>query len=79
MICRWEVKNPLTLEERRRIKEGIDLDMSYQEIADYVGRSKSTVRRECIRLGSYQNYHPEKAQADFENKQRIKRKNFHRE
>lgn len=70
MIWKWKVKNPLTIEERKKIKEGIDLHMSYREIAMHVNRSKSTIIRECKRLGSVMDYHPVKAQKHFEEKQK---------
>lgn len=61
--------NPLKLEERIKIKEAIDLDMSYGQMAIHVGRSKSVVMREAKRLGKYTDYDPYDAQNDFEKKQ----------
>lgn len=66
MVGKWSVKNPLTLEERKKIKEAIDMDMSYSKMAIYVGRYKSTVMRESKRLGNVNDYDPEKAQLAFE-------------
>jgi len=74
MICKWQVKNPLTIEERRKIKEAIDMDMSYGQMGEFVGRPKSTVLREARRIGKPRDYDPEKAQKDFEKKQMEKRK-----
>ncbi len=72
MIHKWAVKNPLTIEERRLIKEGIDLDLSYNGISKYVGRSKTTICRETKRINNnYKEYDPELAQKDFENKQKL--------
>lgn len=69
MPNKWCVKNALTIEERRKIKEAIDLGLSYREMALFVGRPKTTVTRESKRLGKYTEYDPEKAQKDFEKKQ----------
>ncbi len=71
MISKWIANNPLTIEERKKIKEGIDLNMSYSEMALHVGRSKSAVIRESKRLGKFENYDPEKAQNNFESKQKL--------
>lgn len=69
MVGKWSCFNPLTIEERRLIKEGLDLDMSYGKIALHVGRCKSVVMREAKRLRDIREYDPEKAQEDFEEKQ----------
>jgi IS30 family transposase len=74
MVGKWSCKNPLTIGERRLIKEGLDLNMSYQEIGQYVGRHKSVVLRESKRLGDTKKYDPDKAQEHFEQKQIAKRK-----
>jgi IS30 family transposase len=71
MVSRWAVKNPLTIDERRKIKEGIDLEMTYREIAQSLDRAKSTIQRECKRLGGFWNYDPYAAQDDFEAKQKL--------
>lgn len=68
MIYKYNTINPLTIEERHLIKEAIDLNMSYGEMAKHVGRVKSIVRRESVRLGHYSLYDPEKAQQQFEMK-----------
>ncbi len=70
MVGKWMCKNPLTLQERILIKEGLDLNMSYREICDHSKRPKSTIRRECKRLGDVKNYDAYEAQKDFEQKQR---------
>lgn len=70
MVGNWSCFNPLTIEERRLIKEGLDLDMSYGKIALHVGRCKSVVMREAKRLGDIRKYDPEKAQENFEEKQK---------
>lgn len=75
MVAYWSVCNPLTLEDRKKIKEGIDSGLSYGEIGFYVGRPKSTVMRESKRLGDPSKYDPIKAQKDFEQKQVKRRKN----
>jgi len=69
MINKWKVKNALEFSERVKIKEAIDLNMTYREMAEYVGRPKSTVMREAKRLGTFEIYDPKKAQEDFERKQ----------
>jgi IS30 family transposase len=66
MVCKWMAYNPLKLEERKKIKEAIDLNMSYSEMAEHVGRAKSVVMREAKRFGHYTLYDPEKAQQQFE-------------
>lgn len=70
MVTEWMVKNPLTLEERKKIKEGIDKGFSYTEIAEYIGRNKTTIIKEAKRLGNPDNYDPHKAQENFERRQR---------
>lgn len=78
MISKWKANNPFTLEERKKLREAIDLNFSYSEIANYVGRPKTSVMREAKRLGNHLDYDPKKAQKDFEEKQKlvgIKRKN----
>jgi len=69
MVSKWIAINPLTIEERVKVKEGIELNMSYSEIALHVGRVKSVVMREAKRLGSCSDYDPDEAQKDFERKQ----------
>lgn len=72
MVSRWSVNNALTIEERIKLKEGLDLGMCYREIGKYVGRHKSTMVKEAKRLGTPENYDPIKAQEDFERKQKEK-------
>lgn len=69
MVGKYKVKNHLTLEERQRIREGIEADLSYLKIAESIGRAKSTVLRECKRLGDPLDYDPAKAHTDFKKKQ----------
>ena len=71
MICKWIANNPLTIEQRHLIKEGLDMDMSYSEIAVHSGRVKSVVMRESKRLGKVEDYDPDKAQKDFEQKNKL--------
>lgn len=71
---RWQVKNPLTIEERSLLQEGLKLQLNYRELGEYVGRCKSTVLREARRLGDPSVYDAKKAQNDFETKQIEKRK-----
>jgi IS30 family transposase len=71
MVSRWAAKNPLTIDERRKIKEGIDSQMTHRQIAESLGRGKSTIQRECKRLGGFWNYDPYAAQDDFEAKQKL--------
>jgi IS30 family transposase len=67
MVGKWGCKNPLTIEERRKIKEGLDMQMTYREIADLVARNKTTIQYEVKRLGKdISKYDPEKAQEHFE-------------
>lgn len=76
MVGKYMAINPLTIEERYKVKEGLDMNMSYSELGRHVGRPKSTVLRESKRLGHAFTYDPQKAQEDFENKQKnILRKN----
>ena len=70
MVEKWSCINPLSIEERKLIKEGLDLNMSYREISIHVGRCKSVVMREAKRLGDIKIYDPEKAQENFEEKQK---------
>lgn len=74
MVNKWSCKNPLTIEERRLIKEALDLNMNYREIGLHVGRHKSVVMREAKRLGDVSKYDAEMAQTHFEKKQRDKHK-----
>jgi len=71
MPGKWIAINPLSLEERCRVKEGLNLNLSYSQLASYVGRCKSVVMREAKRLGTYKDYDPQKAQDDFESKQKL--------
>ncbi len=71
MICKWIAYHPITIDQRRLIKEAIDMDMSYSEMAEYVGRIKSVVMREAKRLGRPEDYDPDLAQADFEAKNKL--------
>lgn len=72
MVGKWIANNPLTIHERRQVKRGIDLGLSYSQLADFVGRSKSTVMRESKRINpSPWKYDPDLAQADFEAKQKL--------
>jgi len=71
MPCRWRAMNPLSIEERLKVKEGLDLDLSYGALATYVGRCKSVVMRESKRLGDIRKYDAYKAQEDFEAKQKL--------
>jgi IS30 family transposase len=70
MIKRYKVKNPLTLEERKKIKEGLESFLTFKQIADTLGRAKSTVLRESKRLGRGR-YDPVKAHKDFRKKQML--------
>jgi len=72
MVNKWPCINPLTIEERRKIMEGLALDLSYRELGLHVGRLKSVVMRESKRLGDVKNYDADKAQQDFENKMKRK-------
>lgn len=71
MVSEWKCRNPFSIEERHKIKEAIDLNMTYREMAKFLGRGKTSVMRECKRLGKYSEYDPEKAQQDFEMKQKL--------
>ncbi len=73
MVSKWSVKNPLTIDERKKIHEALQLQMSYGQMAVHVGRSKSTVLRESKRLGDTSDYDPEKAQSHFEGIQLARR------
>lgn len=71
MVGKYKVKNHLTLDERRKIKEGIDADLSYLKIAESIGRAKSTIIREAKRLGGPGDYEPQLAHLDFKKKQML--------
>lgn len=71
MPGKWKAINPLRLEERKKIREGLDLNLIYSQLALHVGRCKSVVLRESKRLGKHENYDPIGAQADFEEKQKL--------
>ncbi len=68
MVSIWAAINPLTLEERIKVKEALSNGLSYSQMALHVGRCKSTVLRESKRLGKIKNYDPDLAQKDFEEK-----------
>lgn len=68
MVNPWPCINPLTIEERRRIKHGLMINLSYSQLALHVGRHKSVVLREAKRLGDAADYDPDLAQKDFETK-----------
>lgn len=70
MVFKWPSKNPFTLDERKKIREGIDLKMSYRQIAYHCGRSKTGVLREVKRNGGVESYDAELSQFNFEEKQR---------
>lgn len=71
MVNKFKCRNPLTIEERRLIKEGLDLNMTYREIAIHANRSKTTVIREAKRLGDIEDYDPDEAQRHFEYRQKV--------
>jgi len=71
MVCKWMCINPLSLEERYKVKQGLDMNLSYKGISEHVGRCKSVVMREAKRLGDAGMYDPIKAQEDFEAKQKL--------
>jgi IS30 family transposase len=66
MVEKWSCQNPLSIEERKLIKEGLDANWTYREIAAHAKRGKSTIMREAKRLGDIKDYDPEKAQEHFE-------------
>lgn len=70
MVNKLIAHNPISLEERIKIQEGLLLDLTYSKLAEYVSRPKSTVMREAKRLGDIRKYDPHKAQKDFEDKQK---------
>jgi len=70
MVSKVKANNPLTIHERRFIKECLNLNHSYGFIAKEMARAKSTIIRECKRLGDFTNYDPDLAQNDFEEKQK---------
>ncbi len=66
---KWSNKNPLTIRERKIIQKGIENKLTSLEIAEQLGRGKTTITREAKRLGSIDDYDAEEAQKDFEKKQ----------
>lgn len=71
MVSKFHSKNPLTLDERNQIEIGIKKDLSYSEIAFLINRYKSVIQREVKRFDDPQAYNAEKAQKNFESKQRL--------
>lgn len=72
MVQKWIANNPLTLQERRKLFEGLNLGLSYSELAAFVNRPKTTVMREAKRINNdFTKYDPVKAQKDFEAKQKL--------
>lgn len=69
MVGKWSVRNPLTFQERMVIKNGIENDLSYSEIAYSIKRANTTIKKEARRLGDVMDYDPVKAQEHFERKQ----------
>jgi IS30 family transposase len=72
MVGKWASENPITLEQRKLIEQGIKSNLSYREIGELAGRAKTTVMREAKRLGDVECYNAIKAQKDFERKQKDK-------
>lgn len=62
----------LTIDDRIKIKEALDMNMSYSEMANYVNRNKSVVLRESKRLGEIKYYDPVLAQQNFESKKKLR-------
>lgn len=48
----------LSREEREKIKELINRDISYRQIASIIGRAKNTIIKEVIKGGGRKNYNP---------------------
>lgn len=71
MVSKFKARNPLIIEERRKILNGLENNLSYGKIALSIGRAKSVVIKEAKRLGDIRSYNPEKAQKDFISKQRL--------
>lgn len=67
----FKCKNHLTLNERKKIQQGIKLGLTYREIAESINRDKSVVMREAKRLGDFNDYDADKEQANFESKQKL--------
>lgn len=67
---KWSCRNPLSIEERKSIENGIRLGRSSREIGKEINRNKSIILRESKRLGNSDEYNAEKAQENFEYKQR---------
>ncbi len=67
---KWSCRNPLTIEDRKIIEEGIKNQLSSREIAKEINRVKSVVLRESKRLGERSRYDATLAQEHFENRQR---------
>ncbi len=67
--------SPLTLEERNKIKEFIEVDYSLSSISRLIGRGKNTVVQEVRRNGGRENYNPQKAEQQFVKRVEKGRKN----
>lgn len=73
MSNRWQVKNPLNLHERKIIEYLLEKGISFKEIANELGRSKSCILREVKRFKSSDLYNAKEAQHIFEQVQILKR------
>lgn len=71
MVNMFKCKNHLTLEDRKKIQEGISLGLTYRAIGETINRGKSVIIREAKRLGNFKDYDAEKAQKNFESKQKL--------
>jgi IS30 family transposase len=71
MVSIFKGKNHLTIDDRKKIQEGIALGLTYREIGETINRAKSVIIREAKRLGDFQDYEAEKAQSNFESKQKL--------
>jgi|GEM_PF-6090576 IS30 family transposase len=67
---KWSCRNPLTIEERKIIQQGIESGLSSRQIGKEIQREKSIILRESKRLGDLKNYKAELAQQHFEDTQR---------
>lgn len=67
---KWSCRNPLKLEDRQKIQEGLQLGLSSREIARMIHREKTVILRESMRLGDREKYDAILAQIHFETTQR---------
>jgi|GEM_PF-6553745 len=67
----FKCRNPLSFDDRKKIQHGIRIQFSYAEIAMSINRVKSVIQREVKRFAKVADYDAQKAQKNFESKQKL--------